>query len=106
MPNPKLAAYKVIGVTAHRTEEIMHKGAPTEQWMVRWGKRRRVAAVIRFYPSRKGWRVLDIRNAIEIEFKGKGRFWKGQGHSTRYYPNEDAAVMAAMHYIAAQPVML
>lgn len=97
-----MAKYEVIGVARGGTV-IEHKlgklGAPPENWLCAWGKAKGCAFVIRYFPSKKGWRVLDIRNATGRQAAGGRGFqmWQGQVRGTRYWPNKDAAIMYAIH---------
>ena len=62
--------------------------------------------MIRYFPSKKGWRVLDIRNATCVRMNIHGAAidgWRGQIRGKKYYPNEDAAVMVALHMLGQQP---
>lgn len=100
------ADYKVIAVLpGGGVIEKRKRGAPPENWMIDFGRARRAAFVIRYFPSKKGWRVLDIRKVLAVPVPGGagGRpltIYTGQGRGTRYYPNEDAAVMVAIHALS------
>lgn len=92
--------YKIIGIAPGRTIEGWMDGAPSDARLCQWGKfyRREVQFVIRYFPSMNGWAVLDIRNALQVVLRAKGiSIWKGQKRHSVYFPNEDAAVMWAMH---------
>ncbi len=91
--------YKVIGITSSkRIVETTRNGAPTESFMCEWGKGRRAEFVIRYFPSRKGWRILDLRTASSWQMPGVRRpAWRGQKRDPKFYPTEDAAVMVALH---------
>ena len=102
-----MARYKRIGITKDGKiiEWTPHRdGAPNEAWLIAWGKERYCAIVIRYFPSRKGWRLIDIRNAVQksVGYKSYPQ-WFGQVRGTRYYPTEDAAVMAAIHMLQREP---
>lgn len=92
-------SYKIIYVARGQTTQNFHDGAPPENYLCSSGARRKAAAVIRFFPSRKGWVVLDIREAVTVGINVPGRgpliTYKGQRRS-KPFPNEDAAVMYAM----------
>lgn len=80
MGNPA-AEYEVIGLRAsHRIVRKKRKGAPQEQWMV-------------------GWRILDIRKALEVGGFSSRKFWTGHERGSTYFPSEDAAIMAAIHML-------
>lgn len=95
---PSVGRYKIIGLCGQRSVEGTRLAAPSENWLCEWGKARRCDFVIRYFPSRKGWRVLDIRNASSWQMPGVRRpMWTGMICGKRYFPTEDAAVMAALH---------
>lgn len=94
-----VADYHVVGICAGGgTIEGKMRGAPTEDSLCAWGKQRRCLAVIRYFPSRRGWRILDIRSALPVLTRNsRVPFWRGQRRGERYYPTLDAAVMVALH---------
>lgn len=94
------AIYTCIGIRGHRTKRWTCGGAPTEAQLIGRGSKNGCDAVIRYFPSKKGWRILDIRKARAVQHpSGRTTFWTGQVRGTTYYPNEDAAVMAAIHLL-------
>lgn len=101
MANPA-APYRIIGLRGQHIVEGKRRGSPAESWLCHWGKERRCDFVIRYFPSRKGWRVLDIREATctSINMGRRVDVWRGQKRGQRYWPNADAAVMAALHGLA------
>lgn len=70
---------------------------PDEVRMAKWGKERQVLFVLRYMPSKKGWRALDIRNAqVFVQGTMAGRQYevvRGAVRGTRIWPNLDAAIM-------------
>ena len=80
--------------------------APGEKPMIAWGKREGCAFVIRKYPTKGGYRVLDIRRAVEVRVGEGVTFYKGAERLPRVYPNEDTAVMHAMAILNSQPKLL
>lgn len=101
-----LATYKIIAVRPHGTFEKKTRGAPTESSIIAWARNRNAPFVIRYYPSRKGWRILDLRKVVEGVMSRGNRsiaIYKGQLRGTKYYETEDAAVMVAMHMIGCTP---
>lgn len=101
-----LATYKIIAVRPHGTFEKKTRGAPVESSIIAWALSRRGSFVIRYYPSKRGWRLIDLRNVVRIPISNAGRpidAFKGQIRGTKYYPTEDAAVMVAMHMIGCAP---
>lgn len=103
---PESPTYKIAFIDAGRVVEKTRKGAPTEAWMCSWARRHHARIVCRFYPKYGGWKLIDVRDAREIEIPGKGKIWKGHRRGTRVYPSEDAAVMRAMAILGEQPVLL
>ncbi len=103
MVNPA-TKYHIIGVKGTEVRTGVHEGAPSESWLCAWGMRRQVDFVIRYFPSRKGWRVLDIRDVISVmpSPHSARMFYTGQRHS-KFYGTEDAAVMVAIHMGGQQP---
>lgn len=102
MGNPAVP-YKLIAVrgTSIKTKTI--PGAPQEGMMITWAKSVRADFVIRYFPSRNGWRVLDVRDAVQhSSHKRHLRWWTGQRRS-KFYGTEDAAVMVAIHMGGQQP---
>lgn len=100
-----VARYRIIGVvTPTRIIERERIGAPSQTWMCSWGTERMVRFVVRYYPSRKGWRVIDIRNA-RCARVGSNKVWVGVTSPGKVYPTEASAVMFAIH-MCAEPLRL
>jgi len=101
-PKPK-PNYELTGVLAGG-KVVSSRGSnkpPQEPGMVKWGKERGALFVLRYMPSKKGWRALDIRNAsyfTQSRRGGGGSFPVVQGavRGTRIWPTVDAAVMFLM----------
>lgn len=92
--------YKLIGVRGDHVVEGKTEGSPSEAKLCNWGRQRGRFFVIRYFPSRRGWRILDIRKAIAVTMRINGRpvpVWRGQVRGTKYYATEEAAVMVAIH---------
>lgn len=108
---PPPRGYKLIGVRADgtivETRNPLQK-SPGDAFLCQWGFNRKCAVVIRFWPSLKGWRALDIRAAREgaPHYSPNGGHsyprWVGQVRGKRVFPNEDAAVMHAMFILGRQ----
>ena len=104
-------SYDVIGV---RTDGSVirnlkrWKKAPNDMQLFEWGHKRACAVVIRFWPSKKGWMPLDIREAAIIVGARYGRQSGAmytrlvRGHRGRVFPSEDAAVMYALSMLQTQ----
>ncbi len=99
-----MTRYLVTFVRPYGVVQLGHNGAPTEAWMCQRGKERGASFVIRYFPKYKGWRTLDIRKAQNFRMSNeKVSIWRGQRRGQRIWPNEDAAVMACMTLLGAQP---
>lgn len=84
-----------------RVVEKKRQGCPAESWMIANGQARRAGFAIRYYPSRKGWRLLDIRGVTSFEAPGaRYRIYKGQVRGARYWPTKDAAIMVAIQKLS------
>jgi hypothetical protein len=102
MGNPA-AEYTVVGIYPGGTKEHKMLGAPNVGRLCDFAATRKCGFVTRFYPSKKGWRVLDVRNAARVQVPSGRTFWQGEVHHTRVFPTVDAAVMWAMHQYGTQP---
>lgn len=91
------ARYKIHGV-AHdgKVFEHFHNGSPPESYMLGLADRRKYVAVIRYFPSKKGWVVWDTRRLQAFKQRTFTR-WSGFTRLDRRFPNEDSAIMAAKH---------
>lgn len=98
------AVYKIVAIGAGRTIERKRTGAPNDAWMVQWAMLKKMQFVTRYWPSRKGWMVIDCRKAIKVGWRGN--FTQIVGHSRmndRVFPHENAAVMFAMSLLGYHP---
>lgn len=105
----KATRYKLVGICpGGRIVEGQTTGAPDDSRLCAWGINRGAVFVVRFMPSKKGWRITDIRNAHTVMVTGSSRiYWKGFASGKRIYPSEDAAVMrAVMICTHSQPKLL
>lgn len=99
-----MAKYKLIGVSSARIVEWTVERAPSEGAMCRWAETRSASFVIRYFPSRKAWRWLDVRQAKAFPIPGRTcKAWRGQKRGARWFPNEDAAVMHCMALLGVTP---
>lgn len=93
-----MGVYQIVFVRCggvHRSARVSK--APRTEWMLERGKRYGALFVIRYWPSKKGWRVLDMRKAQSFQFGSTGHTeWMGHRHLKTIFPSEDAAVMAAI----------
>lgn len=75
--------------------------APSDAAMIGWATRDNGAFVTRFYPSKKGWLIIDVRNAQLFRRPGSDfGEWRGTERSTKPLPSMDAAIMTAIHMLA------
>jgi hypothetical protein len=98
-PKPATAAgYKIVMVRHAGSIKTYNRSlAPDTTWMLEFGKRNASKFVTRFWPSKKGWRVLDMRNAQNFTTNGAGYpMWVGWRYLPTIFPSEEAAVMAAI----------
>ena len=92
-----MAVYEVIfvGCTPERRYRFM--SAPTAEKLCDIGARLKAQFAVRYFPSRKGWMVLDIRRARRVNTAGRYDFWVNYEWLQKVCPTEDAAVMLAYH---------
>lgn len=70
--------------------------APDDGVLIKWATALNGAFVTRFYPSKKGWLLIDVRNARHITFGANRRGkWVGHVRSTTPLPSMEAAIMTA-----------
>lgn len=103
MVNPA-ASYRVIGVAVNRVVETTMQGAPGPHRLCAWAKARYLDLVVRYYPSKRGWMVSDLRKAVRCGLVGHSP-WDSRSikRFDRVFPNEDSAVMFAMHKTGITP---
>lgn len=94
--------YKITMITKSRDVKVRSThGAPSEQRQCRLAERYSAAFVIRYWPSKKGWQILDTRKMHCVgSFTAKNGAiipkFVGHQRSPKIYPNEHAAVMHAL----------
>lgn len=99
--------YKIIGIGLNRVvESRSYPKAPSDALVIGWAHRRKLDFAARYFPSRKGWMLFDLRKAQPIQkYGGAGRVfdvWVGQERLMRVYATEDGAVMHAMAILGGQ----
>ncbi len=100
------ARYKVLYVcTNGRMAKTTFKGSPKDSWVLERGKKYGAKFAIRFWPSKKGWRLCDMRLAQNFVGGQRNSFskWINYEWSKLIYPNEDAAVMHGLALCNQQP---
>lgn len=93
------ARYRVVGIRPHGAEVArVFQGAPSETIMADWARRNGCVFVTRYYPSRKGWLVLDLRH-LDFVLSASHSYRKAVGirRLKRTYPSEAAAMMKLHH---------
>lgn len=103
---PTHGVYKLIFVRRNGSvKEAKRLEAPSVGALLDSAKRHGALFAIRYWPSRKGWRVLDARKAQCFDKVGSygQRYpdWTGYRYLDAIFPNEDAAVMAAIALAAS-----
>lgn len=102
-PPSAKGAYKVVLIRHAGSIKTWHANrAPDTVKMLEIGKRLGALFVIRYWPSRKGWRLLDARKAQCFQNQNmKYAQWTGHRYLSTIFPDEDSAVMAAIALSAA-----
>lgn len=100
---PSSATYEIIFMGGIPETRRSKKGAPSDTWLCATGARLKAQFAIRYFPSRKGWMVLDLRRARKVQTVSRRNFWRGQERLQKVCPTEDAAVMLAYHAAARCP---
>jgi len=93
-------AYDVIGIRADGTVVEHRKQwsrAPNDARLVNWGQRWACAVVIRYWPSKKGWIPLDIREVRLVRPVHGDYFMVVGARRGPVLPTEEAATMFAIH---------
>lgn len=95
------AIYHVTGLRGSTQIKKRYVGAPKESYLCSWAFANKFAMVVRYWPSKKGWMILDTRKTenrpIPTRNNGTVNRWQGQVRLPKIYPTEDAAVMAAIY---------
>jgi len=106
-----MAIYTIIGIPRADPLKVRSRtiaGAPRDTILLSWALRHKLAFVIRYFPSKKGWGIYDTRQVCPLPSK-IGAFgqayaqYGGWKRLPRTYASEDAAVMKAIH-LANLPV--
>lgn len=99
-----MAKYVVVALRATgdvRQIERTFSSAPSEAVLARAFRSgpNRYDLAIRYYPSRKGWMIVDLRNAHTKQLQSGRQYWTGTRRSSKAYPNEAAAIMKAIYIL-------
>ena len=92
-----MANYDVIFLGGIPERRYHFMSAPTDAKLCDTGTRLKAQFAVRYFPSRKGWLVLDLRRARRVQTASHRNFWRGQERLQQVCPTEDAAVMLAYH---------
>jgi hypothetical protein len=91
------------GTDEPRQMERFFPKVPPDGVLAKWTRDRKgkFDLVVRYYPSKKGWRILDMRTAqILIPFKGdRTPYWGTIKRSKKVYASEAAAIMTAIYML-------
>lgn len=95
---PGGGAYRLVFVRAGGNVRVGHSDkAPADGVLVHRAKANAALFAVRYFPSRRGWRVIDVRNAMALPLQaGQQRVqWINAIWLDQTFPSEDAAVMRA-----------
>lgn len=107
LPKPKTqapggGAYKIVYMLPGGVVKFGYLDtAPNESYLLSRGQARRAAFVARYWPSKKGWRVLDIRKAQCFQAPGGFPKWSGHRYLDTIFPGDVAATMAMWALVTA-----
>lgn len=99
-PAYEVTALRAFGSPASMTRTF--RGAPSDTKVAAYfrGKTTPFDLAVRYYPSRKGWMIIDMRHAVLVTTPtGDGPFWRGLDRHPKVYPSEEAAIMKAIHML-------
>ncbi len=72
--------------------------APPEATIIKWAVNLKAAFVTRYYPSKKGWLIIDVRRARFSQHPGASfGTWLDVVRSQTPLPSREAATMIAIH---------
>lgn len=97
---PSSATYEIIFMGGIPETRRSKKGAPSDAWICETGARLKAQFAARYFPSRRGWIVFDLRKARKIRTASRYDLWVGHDRLQTVCPNEDAAAMLAYHAAA------
>ena len=90
--------YVVIAITRGGvTKSKTHVVAPSDTYVVEFALRHKARYVTRYFPSKRGWVLFDVTNAVGFAPpSAKYVSYNGVVRGERIYPTEDAVVMHAI----------
>lgn len=90
------AVYDIIAIRADGTTAAWkHRGAPGDDVLCTFGHRKKAQVVARYFPSRKGWLLLDIRNIVPVQMAGRN-VWRNHARVPKVFATVDGAIMYAI----------
>lgn len=102
--------YRVIGIIDASTfKESTKRGrVPKDSEVCEWAHKHGCRMAVRYFPSMKGWRLCDLRNARQVAlYPGSSKgYWRGHAWSPRAYSKPEIAVMIGLHELARQGKLL
>ena len=94
--------YDVIGMSPG-VQKVRHfKKSPGPASMAWWAKQHELQFVTRYYPTKGGWMVFDMRNVFERQLMNGRMIAHGWRRATMVFPNPQAALTAAAHLALEQ----
>lgn len=92
-----MPTYHIVYVCARgRLMQTSFDRSPPDARVLERGKRSGALFAVRFWPSRKGWRICDMRRAQCFRAYTGFDKWANYAWSNKVYPSESAAVMVAL----------
>jgi len=99
-----MATYTITAIGPNRTFACKVAGAPNDSRIANFAEAKHCPLATRYFPSKKGWVLFDLRTAVKVNMGVRGRnvaVWKGIKRHPKLFTTEDAAVMWAMHKLQA-----
>lgn len=95
-PAQPVGAYQVVYILPGAKTMVWRTAkAPKTEWMLERAQVHKALFVTRYWPSKKGWRLLDVRQAQAFQHPGASYVkWVGHRFLDTIFPSEEAAVMA------------
>lgn len=96
--------YKIIVIGPGWTKDVdAGPKAPSTNYVAVCALNREGKFAAHYAPSKKGWWLYDVREAVRAMSSAGFREWQNVVRLDRVFPNEDAAVMYAMMQLGKQP---
>jgi len=103
MANPNIP-YRMVAIAQDKVFSRNVQNAPTPAQIATFADLRHAQFVTRFYPTKGGWLVTDVRKRRRQAFFSGKTVWdvRSLHRFDKVFPSEDAAVMWAMHQTGTQ----